>query len=296
MGQKDYKPVYLGVATFVAANTDGTVQVDFGQGQITCLMAGNIAPDPGTSVRAIRVGSTTVVIGPAVAKPRTGTITATAGSLLTVSTTLGSESLPYFVPYTGAVVPTVGDVVVIDRSSSAVGLVMGKLSTTPAQKQFDVPPPAVTHGQFTLDVAAQDSGTWYVPGAKYNTEDVWAVGTGNNIGAWFYGTSIADSFPHNGSITRVQLYMPEFENDFPGTTSKVGLHSLLTKSGAPSISSTYGVPAGRGWKDLTVAMGVALVHGASRGIGIDGSSSGLAKYTSHRNDALSGTLRIDYFT
>jgi hypothetical protein len=248
-------------------------------------------------VRAIRAGTDTIVLGPSVSKPRTGTITSTAGSpLLTVSTTLGSETLPYFVPYTGAVVPTVGDVVVIDRSSSAVGLVMGKLSTTPAQKQFDVPPPAVTHGNFTLDIRADDSGTWYVPGAKYNTNDVWAVGTGNNTGMWFYGTKIADSFPDNGSITRVQIFMPEFQNDFPGTPSQVGLHTQLARAGTPTITSTYGVPAGYGWKDLTVAMGVSLVNGTTRGVGINGSTSGLAKYTSRANDADSGMLRIDYFT
>lgn len=297
MGQKDPKPVFLGVATFVAINADGTAQVDFGQGQVTVLLVGNIPPDPGTPVRAIRVGSTTVVLGPAVPRPRTGTITSTAGDpILTVNSTIGDEQLPYFVPYTGSVVPTVGDVVIIDRSSTTVGVVMGKLSTTPVQKTFNVPPPAVQHGNFTLDVRADDSGTWYVPGAKYNTNDVWAVGTGNNTGMWFYGTKIADSFPDNGSITRVQVYMPEFENDFPSTLSKVGLHTQLARAGTPTITSTYGVPAGRGWKDLTVAMGVSLVQGTTRGVGIDGSSSGLAKYTSRAIDPDSGMLRIDYFT
>lgn len=284
--------VLLTEARFVKGNSDGTAQVDFGQGQITVSAASGFLPEPGARVWVAQVNDRTVMLGPANRGPKTGTITAT-GTLLTVSTANGSEQLPQFIPYSSTVVPTVGDTVVIDRSYGR-GVVMGKLSTFPTNN-YVAPAVPTASRRTTSDFRATDSGTFYNPTGRWNQNDVWATGTGNNTGAWFYGNTIADTIPDNATIHRVQMYLPEFSNSYPGTPTQLALHSDGAKGiGAPSLGGTTPVGAGRGWKDVPASWGDDLKTGARRGVGTNGATSGLAKYTGRANDADSGLLRIEW--
>jgi hypothetical protein len=279
--------VKLATGTFVTSNTDGTVSIDFGQGAVTCLSAGFFQPLPGIAVRCLITDDGTVMLGPSAAISAYGTVTATGATTVTVTTSAGSRQLPFLASYTPR---TIGDIVEIDWADS--GMVQGKVSAVPAASYAPVTAPP---GAFTADFRATDSGTFYVPGGAYNTTDIWCTSTGNNRGAWFYGTTIADTIPDGATISRVQIYINEFYNQFPGSFALIGLHPLTTKSGSPTVTSAIAISAGSGWKDLPTAFGNALKTGASYGIGTGSSgSSGYHKFLNRVADADSGMLRIDW--
>ena len=277
-------PAEFLVGAFVEANSDGTVQIDFGQGEVTALSAMNTQPLPGTSVRCLRIKGGTLMIGEANPVAVLGTVTATGSPLLTVTTSVGAQSLPYLESYTPR---NVSDVVAIFG-----GYVLGKVSAALAPTYT---PEAAPAGSYTTDFRANDSGTYYVPGAAYSTADVWCTSTGNNRGAWFYGATIANTIPDSATVTRVQVYVNEFYNEFPTSLALIGLHELETKSGAPTISDSVTISAGTGWKDLPTSFGDALKTGTKKGVGTGSSgSSGYHKFRSRAADADSGLLRIDW--
>src|SRR5690606_30652751 len=113
-----------------------------------------------------------------------------------------------------------------------------------------------------------------------------------NIGAWFYGSTIADTIPDGAKISRVQLYVNEFYNQFPSSLATIGLHALAAKAGAPSVSSPVTISAGSGWKDLPTSFGDALKTGAKLGVGT--AEGGYHKFRPVSADADCGMLRIDW--
>jgi hypothetical protein len=279
--------VRLPTGKFVATNADGTVSIDFGQGAVTCLSAGFFQPLPGTAVRCLLTDEGTVMLGPSSAISAYGTVTAVGATTVTVTTSAGSRVLPFLISYA---TPTIGDQVEIDWADS--GMVQGKVSAIPASSYAPDPTPPKT---FRGDFRAIDSGTYYVPGGAYNTTDVWCTSTGNNRGVWIYGTTIADTIPDTATVTRCQLYVPEFYNQFPSSLALIGLHTLFSKSGAPTMTSPVAISGGTGWKELPVAFADALKTGSKAGVGTGSSgSSGYHKFTNRVADADSGMLRIDW--
>lgn len=268
------------MGTYAGPGSDGSVLIDFGQGAVSCLSAGFFEPLPGDSVRCLQVGPSTVMIGPARPRSAIGTITATGTPLLTVDVAGESFQLPYLLSFTPR---NNGDIVLIDWSSG--GVVVGEVSAAPAGS-YD--PGGSTPGTYTADFLASDSGS-YQSGSWW-TNQVWC--SDSNIGAWFYGTAIADTIPDAATITRVQLYVPEFYNGFPGSLATVGLHGLSSKAGAPGISSAVTISDGSGMKDLPASFGDALKTGSSYGVGTN--HGGYHKYYGRFEDALSGLLRIDW--
>lgn len=274
------------VGTFVSTNTDGTVNIDFGNGPVSCQSASLFQPLPGDSVQCLQSGSMTMMIGPSSARSAIGVVVAGGSPQITVMTSIGSRQMFYNPAYT----PTVSDTVLIDWASG--GVVIGKTSGVPAGSYT---PPATSPHAFQVDFAANDSGTYYVPNGAYNQTDVWCTSTGNNRGAWFYGTTIADTIPDGATITLVEAFLPEFFNEFPSSLALIGLHTLVSKSGAPTISSAVSVPRGAGWVSLPTSFGDALKTGSMKGIGTGSSgSSGYHKYTGRAADADSGKLRIGW--
>lgn len=271
---KNVESVDWPVATFVEANSDGTVNLDFGLGPVTCLSAGFHEPLPGDSVRALRTDKGTVMLGPAVPRSVIGLVTATGSPRLTVDTSTGEEQLGYLLSYS----PSVSDLVLIFGN-----IVLGEVSAAPAGS-YSPPVPPVTSRQ--VDFRAVDSGSY---SSSWWTADVWC--STNNDGAWFY-PDIAGSIDDGATITRVQAYFPEFYAD--GNPATVGLHSLASKSGAPSISGAHAIAPGAGWRDLPASYGTSLKTGAARGIGVNSDPFGWHKYRSRASDADSGLLRIDW--
>lgn len=272
------------MGSFVSANSDGTAQIDFGQGEVTTLSAMNYQPLVGASVRCLRIKSGTLMLGEANPVAVLGTVTVAGSPLLTVTTSAGSQDLPYLASYTPR---TVSDVVVIFG-----GYVLGKPSASLAPTYT---PETAAAGSYSTDFRADDSGTYYVPGTAYSTADVWCTSTGNNKGAWFYGATIANTIPDTATITRVQVYVNEFYNLYPTSLALIGLHTLETKSGAPTITSATTISSGTGWKELPTSFGDSLKAGTSKGVGTGSSgSSGYHKFRSRAADADSGLLRIDW--
>lgn len=271
------------VATFVDRATDGMVTVDFGQGEVVILSAGVTEPLPGDPVRVLRVNNTTIMIGPAFPLSGVGTVTATGTPLLTVTTSAGSRQLPRVSSYSAVN----GDLVLIDWSAG--GIVIGKITAAPAGA-YAPPPPVIT--DFSVDFRAYTSAS--IQSGSWNKNDVWA--SDSNRGAWFYGTSIADTIPDSATIRRVQIYLPEFYNPFPSDVASLGVHGLASPAGGLTITGSFGVAGGAGWRDLPPGYGDALKIGSALGVAVQQAVafSGYHKYYGTASDADSGLLRIDW--
>lgn len=270
----------LPVGLYISANADGTVQIDFGEGAVNCLSAGTFEPLAGTSVRCIRTDVGTVMLGAAAPRLSYGTVVTAGSPLLTVSVAGTNYSLPYLSSYTPR---NVADAVMIDWNRG--GVVLGVPSQIPSSSY--VPAGGVAQ-PFTADFRAYDSGS-YRSGSWWTTDVRCSSG---NKGAWFYGSTIADTIPDGATVTRVQLYVNEYYNEFPSSLATIGLHTLLSKAGAPTVTDTVTISAGSGWKDLPAAFGTLLKTGAKYGVGTN--EGGFHKFRAVALDADSGLLRIDW--
>ena len=270
--------VQLLVATFVSRVADGTVKVDFGDGAVTILSAGVSEPLPGKSVRVIRIDDLAIMLGLSVPVSGIGVVTSAGSPLLTVTTSAGSLQLPRISSYSAVV----GDAVLIDWDAG--GVVIGKVSAVPAGTYV---PPTVDPTDFSVEFRATDSGTY---GGSWSQNDVWC--SDSNLGAWFYGTAIADTIPDSATISRIQIYLPEFYNAYPSSLATLGVHSLAAKTGAPAVSGAFAVAGGAGWRDLPTNYADLLKTGAALGIGTN--HGGYHKYSGRASDANSGLLRIDW--
>lgn len=270
-------PVDLIVGNFVTTNSDGSVQVDFGQGQVTVDSAINYQPLAGTPVRCLRFKGGAILLGESNPLAILGTVTGTGTPLITVSTSAGSKDLPYLASYTPR---TIGDVVVIFG-----GYVLGKAS---AALSSSYTPTAPAGTRYSADFRAVDSGS-YFSGAWWTTEVRCSTG---NKGAWFYGTTIADTIPDAATVESIQIYINETYNQYPTSLATIGLHTLTAKSGAPTISSAETIAAGSGLRDLPTEFGTALKTGAAFGVGTN--EGGNHRFKSRASDADSGLLRIEW--
>lgn len=274
-------PAEFIVGDFVDTNADGSVEVDFGDGAVTVLSALNYTPLAGVSVRCLRIKGGALMLGEANPVAIIGTVTATGSPLLTVTTSVGSQELPYLASYDPR---NTNDEVVIFG-----GYVLGKPSATLAGS-YTAPAAATT--DYQVDFRATDSGSWN--GTSWWTTQPWA--SNSNKGAWFYGGAVGDTIPDGAEITRVQAYLPRFYDGFPAELAAVGLHVLAAKSGSLSLSSPTAIAAGSGWYDLPTSFGDSLKTGASTGIGVQQNNANLGyhKFRSISEDADSGLLRIDW--
>lgn len=248
--------------TFITANPDGTVQVDFGAGPVGMLSAGVYWPVPGEPVRVLRVGSASVLIGPAVPKPTFGVVASVAATSVVVDFGAGiQETIGILAGYT----PTIGDQVVIHRGS--VATVLGTLAEIPPAPPE--PPPAPAPDTRTVTFSPTAAGTQNTGSSSFWTGDVWCGNT--TIGAWFYGDSIARTIPDDASIVSGRISVSEFYNAYPGSLAQLGTHTRKSKSGVIAVTGEHEISAGSGWKPLPIdflnrlktgdAYGIATNHG-----------------------------------
>ncbi|TFC30117.1 hypothetical protein E3O55_08520 [Cryobacterium sp. MDB1-18-2] len=275
-------------AQYVSTNTDGTVVVDFGQGPLTIYAAGFTTPLPGAYVRTLRVNGLTMMLGSVKPQSAYGRVVATGVPKLTVQLPDASEvQLGYLSTYA---TPAVDDDVLIMWDGG--GIVIGPLAEIPESAY--VPPSAVpVPVQYTTEFLATDSGTFYVPGGQWNSNDVWS--SLSNAGAWWFN-DIAGTIPDGASIVLVETYVTEIYNQHPAVLAKVGLHSHGGKAGNPGIRDAADISAGTGWKTLPNAFGDALKTGAAIGIGVPTVPGGTSyhRYQGRSADVSSGKLRITY--
>lgn len=258
--------------------------VDVGGGRIPADFCGYV-PHVNESVWVLFVNGTATILGPTKMRSGIGTVaSAPSGNRVAVTTDGGTET----VPYASGLSLSVGQVVRLGAWNDG-GFVYAVMSTTPV---FQAPPANTGGGQtnFSQTFVARDSGS-YRGGNGWWTGEVWS--SDNNTGAWFYGSSIADTIPNTATITRVQLYIAARQIQYAGPN--FGAHGSAGKPGG-NISfgtGTQSVGIYNGWVDLPGFIGNYLRDNAG-GIGIDHGGYSIMK--SIQQDASSGAVAISWRT
>jgi hypothetical protein len=163
------------------------------------------------------------------------------------------------------------------------------MSTSPAP--VTAPPVgasgAATHvDPFTaVDSGSYGSGRWW-------TNQVYA--SDSNLGAWFYGTKIADTIPSSATIQKVEIYVGQ-ATQISGAAPVFATHPYTSKpGGSPTLSPVAAVGIAPGWVDLGgagISIGNVLRNsGGSFGVGVD--HGGYNIFPSLAQDGQSGALRI----
>jgi hypothetical protein len=265
---------------FVQLNTDGTMTVDVQGNRLTSVnVASAWRPVANDKVAVLLVGQIAYMVGPGWSPPPIGTVKSVTSSAVTLSTDQGDV----VATYTQGQTLNVGVVVKLYWSGGAhvVGVI-----ATPA---VPVPPPPPATGGATAHqdkFTVLDAGTWNASSGWWQAQ-VWSSDT--TIGAWFYGSKIADTI-RGGKVSRVQIYLPIASGY--GNRPTLGTHPYGGKpGGTPTVSDAVAVPVGgSGWYDLPVAFGQYL---ASNVGGIGTNHGGFWKFASRAADAQTGALLID---
>jgi hypothetical protein len=259
---------------------DGVLaSVQFGEGAPVSIPAvGQYPPWPGDSVQVERRNGRLVMTGPTVAKSGMGTITATG----TPKATVVCDGVEYLLPYRDGYTPVVSDDVEINWVTQVI---QGKVTTL-------VPPPVVdpgtgggTAGPFDFTFPAQQSGTWN--GTRWQSNDVQA--SDHNMGAWFYGATLADTLRDDWTVTGTFIYLPLVQEL---NVCNIGLHGATEMDPGSWPGSTADIPLDprSGWVQLPNEFGAGLnVFGG--GITVT-SGNGLNVWLGTQSDGASGSLHI----
>lgn len=262
----------------------GRMLVDFDQGRVPAHPVTAWRPEPTSLVWVAVVDGVAYVVGPAVNPPADGTVVSTASGIATISTDIGNIEATY----NSGVTLTAGQEVKLLAGNGYH--VIGVKSTSPAAKVAEEAPGATVRGHTVEFGARGDSGS-YRAGSGWWQSQVWA--SDNNLGAWFYDNTIADTIPAHATGFTVEIYLSVVQKY--GSAPNFALHSYATRpGGSPSLSSSTAVSfGGSGWLTLPASFGDALKSGGgSRGIGLN--HGGYNKFASPAADPMSGRLRISY--
>ena len=149
-------------------------------------------------------------------------------------------------------------------------VVTTKLSADPSAPDPNQPDPPVVGG----GVRVHD--LWFDPQWS-GTQNGSEVGNGNfwtsqvycgstTLGAWGYGTSVADTIPDGAAINYVGVVLSQASGAGLSNPT-IGVHSLTGRAGALTVSSAVAVAGGSGERQLPNSFGDALKTGSARGIG-----------------------------
>lgn len=204
-----------------------------------------------------------VVLGP-VALPQLVTAkSAPSGGLVAVT---GDDDVDYVIAADGFSIAAGDRLVVLwgDRGGFVVakesvdpltGLPIGTGGETPSS------------GSQTRRFNPVDSGTQSGPGltgsGNFWDSQVWC--SDSNLGAYWYGSQIADTIPDSAVIEQVQLSLVQVGGG-GGDRPNIGLHSLPSKSGNLAVYSATPVVGGTGVNLLPPSFGDALKTGSAAGI------------------------------
>lgn len=266
------------VGTFVGV-ANGIYVVDVGGNRIPADLGSSYLPEVNESVWVWFIDGVPFVKGPTTFRPDRGTVVSVASGIVTLSTAAGNIGMKY----TGTT-PSAGQVMGILWHGGPTAFL---LSTSPAG---NTPPPAPGGGGAQQHVdrfaANTDSGSWR-SGNGWWTSQIRAGDT--NLGAWFYGTKIADTLPSGATIQRVQIWI---SGSISGAAPNFALHPHASRpGGAPSLSGSTAIGVSGGWVDLPLSFGQALRNGnGSYGVGIN--HGGNSIFNSVTDDGQSGTLVI----
>jgi hypothetical protein len=264
------------IGTFVS--TDGVRGVvDVGGGRIPADMAGYV-PEINESVWVLFINATALILGPTVPKPGKGTVAAVpSGNLVQVDTISGR----FNVPYASGLTLSVGQVVKLGCANDGL-FVYAVMSTSPPPATAPAAPGGSSGPQTQIFMpidAGSFRGSWW-------TNQVYASDT--NIGAWFYGSQIADTIPDAATIQSVEIYISIASFRFQAPN--FGVHGSGSKpAGAVGLSQLTSVAIANGWVSLPTSFGDTL-KATVGGVGIN--QGGYSILNSLTTDPASGALRI----
>ncbi len=262
----------------IFVSTDGTTMTVAVNGSFfPAYPATPFRPQVNEPVWVMFVDGVAYMLGPTTPWPGTGTVDSVAGGRATLSTDAGMVTATYNTVDSLAA----GQTVKIYWSDGPH--VIGILASAPTPV---TPPvnPGTTPTQHVDTFSAVDAGSWS-SGSGWWQSQVWA--SDSTIGAWFYGTKIADTLA-GATVSRIQIYVDA--RQVYGSDPNFGTHDYASKPATPTISSATAIPVGgSGWFDLPLAFGTYLAR-TPGGIGL--AHGGYNKYASLAEDAQSGSLRI----
>jgi len=254
-------------AVVLATSYPSNVTVNLAGGAVPALCVGGQFPAVGDSVMILRIDTTYICLG-AIPKPAHGIVQAAAANgRVTVKC---DDGVTYSLNYNHLYTPAVNDHVKIDWDLIG-GFVVGPLAGAPTGDPNIIAAPGApsgeTSGPQTQSVTfyPTDSGTWN--GSSYFTNDVYCGDS--TLGAYFYGTQIADTIPNGAVINAIAVFLDETTNYYPASLATIGTHGLTGKSGAPTTGNAVTVSAGSGWKFLPTVFGDVLKTGAAFGLATD---------------------------
>jgi len=266
------------VGTFVS--TDGVrAVVDVGGGRIPADMTGYV-PEVGEQVFALFIDGTATVIGSTVPKPGKGTVaSAPLDNLVAVDTIVGRIT----VPYAAGLSLSAGQTVKLGAANDGL-FVYAVMSTSPPPQAPPSPPSSggkvQTQVFMPIDAGSYRAGWW--------TNQVYASDT--NVGAWFYGSQIADTIPDGATIQSIAINISISSLSYQAPN--FGVHGSATRPGvAVGLSQLTAIAIANGWVALPIGFGNYL-KAAVGGIGIN--HGGYAILNSLAADPASGALRISW--
>lgn len=263
----------IGVCLSVDVQT-GVAVVEVGGGAVPMAMLNR--PTVGDRVHVLTAGGDRLCLGPAWRSPLGEVVGTPSAGLAAVLLPDGSM---HELPYSTALTLSDGDQVAIDWEA---GLIVAEPAAEAASPGSPTGPPGSTveteHAFYP--VASGSYGSSWFTNRVYSSD--------SNIGVFLY-EGIADTIPDSAEILSVGLYLHAIQTY--GGNPTIGLHSLTSLSGAPSVTSAVAVPGGTGWKSLPTSFGDALKTGTARGVG---TNHGGYHIFAPANDGNSGTLTIRY--
>lgn len=268
-------------AVFVTADTTGT-WVDIQGNRVPATLGTAFLPEVGEIVNLWVIDDRFLIMGPAAIKPESGTVQSVGGGFVTLQTSIGTTVT---CPYDGGIsTPSAGQTMKLFWHGGAFAMLE---STSPPPA---APPPApvasaTNHDQtfYAHDAGSYGSGRWWTP-------QVWA--SDSNVGAWFYGTQIADTIPATAAVSSIQVFVPGV-TQISGSAPNFGVHAYTTKpGGAPTISSPTPVAIAPGWVNLPVATFANFLKNGGGAYGIGVAHGGYNIFPDLAHDGASGAIRI----
>lgn len=266
----------------LVARSGSQVLVNLGETTALLPVSAQQLPPAGHPVVVQTLDGRVTVTGPARSLPGRGVITALGSPRVSVL----AWDVTYTLPMAGSYTPSLNDQVSITWDLDG-GLVTGSISAptnvtppdqnTPGPAQEFHPPPFTA-----VDTGSFQSGRW-------TKADVWA--SDSLVGAWFYGTGIADSIPDTAAIVAAAIYLPATRTG--GASPNLQLHTSPAKpSGSVAfVGATYQPPGRTGWQPIPLAF-IDYLKANGGGIGLN--HGGYNIYASRGQDSLTGALDITW--
>jgi hypothetical protein len=216
----------------------GTATVNIAGGVVNAQMIDD-APAVNRPVWVLQVGTTAVCLG----KP-SGPVYGTVQSdgVNGFAAVLGDDGVTYSLPYSTMYQPASGHRVALEWAG--YGRIEQRVSGeySPAGEPIQnnpTPPPgagAATGGDrvfYPVDSASWQGGGWA-------RSDSVVYGSSYAVGAFFYGSQIADSIPPGATITGIEIYLTV--DQASGSQAQFGYHPYGTRPGAAFTPTGMYVP------------------------------------------------------